>query len=117
MAAPTAFMVQKPLRCTAQGLHVKIGVTAVSFYFFVLQLSKPSVLGYSVPLSTYLELSHNMFFKVPGKHRAGDISSTVPSALSSWPHLPSRRGVDSQQLPESCMGPTDGVDECYYCYC
>lgn len=117
MAAPTAFMVQKPLRCTAQGLHVKIGVTAVSFYFFVLQLSKPSVLRYSVPLSTYLELSHNMFFKVPGKHRAGDISSTVPSALSSWPHLPSRRGVDSQQLPESCMGPTDGVDECYYCYC
>lgn len=43
-----------------------------------------------LPLPTYLELSHDMFLKVSGKHRAGDISSIVPSALSSQPHLPSR---------------------------
>lgn len=69
---------------------IRNGVTAVSFYCFVLLLSKPSVLGYSVPLPTYLELSYDMFLKVSVKHRAGDISSVVQSTLSSQPHLPSR---------------------------
>lgn len=65
----------------------------------LLQPSKLCVPGYSVPPSTHLELPLNTCLKISEKHRAGDISSAVPSALSSQPHLPSRQGVDSHSFP------------------